>query len=170
MGKRFSKKRSFRRFEVVEVTGSTLSQLQSLERSGLVIPHRVTENGRILVLYSRTQILQIKAIKKLREEISWSQLKNLIIYLNENGFDSSLYNKHLVVVGKEVFWIKEDWSNLSEDMATAIMVASRKNKGVGQYVLLVIPPLIDAVNEIKKAAQKSKLIDLDSFISRFDAA
>jgi DNA-binding transcriptional MerR regulator len=170
MGKRFSKKHSFRRLEVVEVTGSTLNQLQSLERSGLVMPHRFIENGRTIVAYTRNQLLQIKSIRKLREEISSQQIRSLVNYLNENGFDNSLYNKHLVVIGNEVFWVKEDWSNISSQMATALKVASKRQKGVGQYMLLVIPPLIDAVEEIKKAAKRSKVVNFPDFEQRFNAA
>lgn len=166
----FSKARSFRRIEVTEVTGSTSNQLQSLERAGLIVPHRYKDLGRVVVAYTRNQILQIKAINRLREQISFQKVKNIINYLNENGHSDSLYDKHLVVVGNDVFWVQPDWSNICSEMATVLKIASKKQKGVGQYTLLVIPPLIEAVEEIRKAARKSKILDIKDFLQRFDAA
>ena len=170
MKRRFNKEISFRRTEVMAVTGATSNQLQYFERSGLITPHRYYELGRPVVAYTKNQMLQIKAIQKLREQISGQAVRKIISYLNAHGYDQSLYDKHLVIVGKEVFWVQPDWSNVCNEMATALRLASKRQKGVGQYTLLVIPPLIEAAQEIKKSAKKSKVIDFESFLSRFEAA
>jgi hypothetical protein len=52
---------------------------------------------------------------------------------------------------------------------STVKVAGKRNRAVGQYVLLVIPPLIDIVNDIWEAAQKSKIIDFKSFQERAKA-
>ena len=78
-------------------------------------------------------------------------------------------NKQLVVVGDEVFWIEQDWSDFGANMPTALKIAGKKDKGIGQYVLLIIPPLIALVNDIWEAAKDSKLIDFQSFKQRAKA-
>jgi DNA-binding transcriptional MerR regulator len=167
---KFNMAAGFRKIEVIEVTGTTSNQLQSLERAKMVIPYRCKEFGRVIVLYTRNQILQIKAIKRLRDQISNQKVKSIMQYLNKNGHSDSLYDKHLVVVNDEVFWVKPDWSNICSEMASVLKIASRKQKGVGQYTLLVIPPLIEAVEEIIRTAKKSKIIDIKDFMRRFKAA
>ena len=62
--------------------------------------------------------------------------------------------------------MKQDWSDFSDRIPTTVKVAGKKNKEVGQYVLLVIPPLIDIVNDIWEAAKKSRVIDFKSFKQR----
>ena len=78
-------------------------------------------------------------------------------------------DKQLVVVSEEVFWVKQDWSDFGENLPTAVKVAGKNNKQVGQYVLIVIPPLIDIVNEIWEAAKRSKVVNFNSFEKRAKA-
>lgn len=65
--------------------------------------------------------------------------------------------------------MKQDWSDFGDNIPTTVKVADKKNRSVGQYVLLVIPPLPDIVNDIWEAAEKSKVIDFKSFKTRAKA-
>ncbi|MEH2046082.1 MerR family transcriptional regulator [Nostoc sp.] len=158
----------FTRKETMQLTGCTSSRLAYLEKVGLIIPYRYGTNaGRQTVIFSWEQLLEIRAIRNLRQEdVSLQTVTKIIKFLDQSGYDNSLRNKQLVIVGDEVFWIEQDWSDFGHNMPAALKVASKNNKGIGQYVLLVIPALIDIVNEIWEIAQNSKVIDFYSFKER----
>lgn len=156
----------FTRSETLALTETTSNRLQYLEKKELVIPQRVGKSRRPTVIYSWEQILEIRAIKHLRQEISLQAVRNIVGFLNASGFDDSLRDKQLVVIDDEVFWIRQDWQDFSEKMPSAIKVSGRSGKGVGQYVLLVIPTLTEIVDEVWEAARKSEVIDFESFKQR----
>ncbi|WP_228060496.1 MULTISPECIES: hypothetical protein [unclassified Coleofasciculus] len=54
-------------------------------------------------------------------------------------------------------------------MPLALKVAGNKGKDVGQYILLVIPPLSEIVNEVWETAEKSPGVDFESFKQRAKA-
>ncbi|CAD5984672.1 MerR family transcriptional regulator [Planktothrix agardhii] len=161
----------FTRKETMQLTGCTSSRLAYLEKVGLIVPYRYgATSGRPTVVFSWEQLLEIRAIRNLRqEEISLQTVRKIIEFLDKSGYDNSLRNKQLVVVGDEVFWIEQDWSDFGANMPTALKIAGKKDKGIGQYVLLIIPPLIALVNDIWEAAKDSKLIDFQSFKQRAKA-
>lgn len=156
----------FTRSETLALTETTSNRLQYLEMKELVIPIRIGKSRKPTVLYTWEQILEIRAIKHLRQEISLQAVRKIVEFLNESGFDDSLRDKQLVVIDDEVFWIQQDWQDFPEKMPSAVKVAGRSGKGVGQYVLLVIPTLMEIVNEVWVAARKSEVIDFDSFKQR----
>ncbi|BAZ16492.1 hypothetical protein NIES4071_83690 [Calothrix sp. NIES-4071] len=156
----------FTRQETMHLAGCTSSRLAYLEKVGLIVPYRFGNNARPTVIFSWEQLLEIRAIKNLRKDVSLQTVRKLIKFLDDSGYDNSLRDKQLVVVGEEIFWVKQDWSDFGENLPTAVKVAGKSGKQVGQYVLIVIPPLIDIVNEIWEAARKSKVVDFNSFERR----
>jgi DNA-binding transcriptional MerR regulator len=156
----------FTRQETMHLAGCTSSRLAYLEKVSLIVPYRFGNNARPTVIFSWEQLLEIRAIKNLRKDVSLQTVRKLIKFLDDSGYDNSLRDKQLVVVGEEIFWVKQDWSDFGENLPTAVKVAGKSDKQVGQYVLIVIPPLIDIVNEIWKAARKSKIVNFKSFEKR----
>lgn len=154
----------------MESTGCTSNQLQSYERAGLVVPKRSQRPNSVTVSYTRKQLLQVKAIKTLREQISLQTIRKIVEFLDKHGFDSSLHDKQIVVIDSDVFWVSIDWTDFSTQMPKALKVAAKRRKEVGQYVLIVIPPLINIATEILKAAKKSPVVDFPSFKERFEEA
>jgi hypothetical protein len=96
-------------------------------------------------------------------------VRKIINFLDESGYDNSLRDKQLVVVGDEVFWMKQDWSDFGDNIPRTVKIADKRDTSVGQYVLLVIPPLTDIVNDIWESAKNSKIIDFKSFQQRAKA-
>ena len=157
----------FTRSETLALTETTSNRLQYLEMKELVIPQRISKSRKPTVIYTWEQILEIRAIKHLRQEISLQTVRKIVEFLNKSGFDDNLRYKQLVVVDDEVFWIQQDWQDFPEKMPSAMKVGGRSSdKSVGQYVLLVIPALTEIVNEIWEAARTSEVIDFDSFKQR----
>ncbi|MGD1931389.1 MAG: MerR family transcriptional regulator [Leptolyngbyaceae cyanobacterium] len=158
----------FTRQEALRLTQCTSSRLVYLEKVGLINPTRIGSGRKPLVLFSWDQIVEIKAIRSLRKDISLQTIRKIIDFLNQAGYDKGLKQKRLVVVNDDVFWVKSDLADLGECIE-ALIVASKKEGRVGQYVLLVIPPLVDIVNEIWETAKQSNVIDFESFKVRAKA-
>ena len=92
-------------------------------------------------------------------------VRKIIEFLNKSGFDDSLRDKQLICVDEEVYWIDRNW----EEMPNILKVAAKRGKDVGQYTLLVIPALIDIVDEVWEAAEQSNVVDMTSFQQRAKA-
>jgi DNA-binding transcriptional MerR regulator len=159
----------FTRRETLDLTETTSNRLQYLERVGLIVPQRIGSSSKPTVIYTWEQILEIRAIKNLRQEISLQTVRKIVDILNKYGFDESLRDKQLIAINDDVFWIRQDWTDFSEQMPKALKVASKKGKNIGQYTLTVIPTLGDIVDEVWSAAKKSKVVDMRSFEQRAKA-
>lgn len=156
----------FTRREVMELTGATSNQLQYLERAELMIPMRVW-NGKKKpdVYYDWKQVLDIRAIRNLRNNTSLQVIRKILEYFEECNLDTSLSNKRIVVVDDEVFWIKQDWTDFGKKIS-ALKVGDRRGKGIGQYTLIVVPTLREIVDEVWEVAEKSQVINIDDFKCR----
>ena len=155
----------FTRQETLALTKTTSSRLAYLDRTGVVVPEKYGNSKKPTVIYSWEQVLEIKAVNDLRQKISLQTVRKIVQFLDESGFDTSLKDKYLVVVNDEVFWVMPDWS----DMPRVMKVADRKNKGLGQFVLIVLPPISDIIKAVWGSAEKSKVIDFESFKRRAKA-
>jgi len=155
----------FTRKEVIDLAGTTSNRLQYLERANLITPRRLEKTGRATVLYTWEQLLEIRAIKNLRQTISLQTVRKIIEFLDKSGFDDNLRDKQLICVDEDIYWVKRNW----EDMPKILRVTAKRGKDVGQYILLVIPALIDIVDEVWEAAEKSKVMDIASFKQRAKA-
>jgi DNA-binding transcriptional MerR regulator len=60
----------FTRTETLALTETTSNRLQYLEKAGLIIPQRIGKSRKPTVIYTWEQVLEIRAIKHLRQEIS----------------------------------------------------------------------------------------------------
>lgn len=155
------------RKEVMELAGATSNQLQYFERTGLVEPIRILKEGRVRpdVYYTWTQLLEITAICNLRQETSLQTIRKILDFLEEYPTNRELRDKQIVVIDDEAFWVKLDWSDLKEQVS-ALKVADKRNQGIGQYTLIVIPALKDIEQEIWKNVENSEVIDIDEFRER----
>lgn len=158
----------FTRQEVIKLAGCTSSRLAYLEKVGLVVPQRIGPSKRPIVLFTWEQLLEVRAIKDLRKEVSLQTVRKIVDYLNRNGYDDSLRDKLLVVLGNDVFWVNSDWSDFSQNVPPALKVAGKNN--IGQYSLFVLPPFSGMVDDIWKTAEEnSNVIDMESFKERAKA-
>ncbi|MCG9890206.1 MAG: MerR family transcriptional regulator [Thermosynechococcaceae cyanobacterium MS004] len=156
----------FSRREVISLTGCTSSRLAYLEKSGLIIPERVGETGRPLVLFSWEQLLEIRAIKNLRKDVSLQKVRKIIDFLNTKGYSESLRDKNIVVINDEVYWLDPGWSDLPGLM---MKVAGPSSEGLGQlayYELIVISSLNQLVEDVWASARDSKVVNFEAFKQR----
>lgn len=159
----------FSRREVMELAGATSNQLQYLERSELITPERVwNDKKKPDVYYSWEQLLEIKAIRNLRETTSLQTIRKILSFFEKYQFQKTLKDKRIVAINDEVFWIKEDWSDFGKKLI-ALKVADKQGKGIGQYTLLALPAFQEIVDEVWEVAGRSKVINLESFRQRAKA-
>lgn len=155
----------FTRQETLALTENTSNRLQYLERAELVVPQRYGNSKKPTVIYAWEQVLEIRAIKNLRQEVSLQTVRKIITLLNKSGFDNSLRDKKIVVLDDDVYWVMPDWS----DMPRVMKVANKGDRELGQFMLIVIPPLASVVEKVWQSAQKSEVIDFESFQQRAKA-
>lgn len=152
----------FTRQEALALTKTTSSRLAYLDRTGVIVPEKYGNSKKPTVIYSWEQVLEIRAINDLRQKVSLQTVRSIVKFLNDSGFDASLRDKHLVIANDEVFWVMPDWS----DMPRIMKVADKKNKELGQFVLIVLPPIADIIKAVWETAKKSKVVDFESFKRR----
>ncbi|WP_036477997.1 MerR family transcriptional regulator [Myxosarcina sp. GI1] len=157
----------FTRRETIELSGATSNQLQYLERSGLIVPSRITENRKKpLVFYTWEQILEIRAVRDLNDRnISLETRRRIIEFLDNSKIDNRLRDKLLVAVGEDVFWVNRDWSDLGKKMKR---VVSSKFDTI-QFSFVVIPGVQDIIEQVWEVAEKSQVVDLNEFKRRAKA-
>lgn len=155
----------FTRQETLALTRNTSNRLQYLDRTELVVPQRYGNSKKPTVIYTWEQVLEIRAIKNLRQEVSLQTVRKIINLLNMSGFDNSLRDKKIVVLNDEVYWVMPDWS----DMPRVMKVADKGDRELGQFMLIVIPPLASVLQEVWESARQSKVIDFESFQQRAKA-
>jgi DNA-binding transcriptional MerR regulator len=152
----------FSRRETVILTRTSPGQLAYLARIGIVIPlHRECDRVQ-QVYYSWEQVLELRAIRHLRRQVSLQMIRKILDFLDGIGSDRSLRNKHLVIANGAVTWVQ------LEDSAspTVVQVAAKANRHVGQLQLMALPTLNTLVDDIWETARRSKVIDFESFRQR----
>ncbi|MGF1460282.1 MAG: hypothetical protein ACFBSG_14810 [Leptolyngbyaceae cyanobacterium] len=152
----------FTRQETLALTQTTSSRLAYLDRTGVITPAKYGNPKKPTVIYTWEQVLEIRTIANLRKQISLQMVRKLVDFLDQHGLDTTLHDKHLVATPNEVFLVASDWS----DMPHVMKVADREGTGLGQLVLMVLPPLNTVIHDIWQAAADSNVIDFDSFKQR----
>jgi len=152
----------FTRQETLALTQTTSSRLAYLDRTGVIVPQKYGNPQKPTVIYSWEQVLEIRAIANLRKQISLQMVRQLVAFLDKHGLDTTLHDKHLVTTPSEVFLVSPDWA----EMPHVMKVADRQGAGLGQLVLMVLPPLSTVIQDIWQAAESSNAVDFDSFKQR----
>jgi DNA-binding transcriptional MerR regulator len=156
----------FTRKETIALTSCTSSRLAYLEKADLIVPQRIEAAGRPMVLFSWEQLLEIRAIKNLRKDISLQKVRKIVEFLNKEGYSDSLRDKKIVVINDEAYWVDLELENLP---GLIMKVAGKNGEGLGQlgyYELIIVPSLRSMVDEVWESAQVSKIINFEAFKCR----
>lgn len=141
----------FEREQVLKLTGLSTSQLSTIVSLNWVEPIKLGHNKRTKTLFSWEQLLELKAIAKLRKKISFQKMRNLkdiLLKLGHESFkdDSS---KVLVATDKTVFLI--DKSDVNYPTMMELLGVS-----CGQYVLGIFP-ISEMIKEIEASARENNI-------------
>lgn len=154
----------FTRQETAILCGVLPSRLSYLDRTELIKPEKIGNPKRPTCIYSWQQILEIKAIAKMREETSLQTVRKVIEFLEYNSENSSLIHNDILVMNGEVYWYKPE---LVEGFVVQITSKFKVTEGqICSLELLRIPSISYLKGEVVDIAKKSKKVDFDSFKQR----
>lgn len=147
----------FTRQEALSLTGMTSGKLGYLDQTGLVVPTKVGNPKRPMVVYSVGQIIDLKVIGRLREKLSLQEIRKVLDFLKSRNYEKTLFDCNLIFVESELYLI-EDW----KDFGTRVLKASGKNKG--QVVIHEVGKIGEVLTDLRNEAEKSRVLDFEKRI------
>lgn len=145
----------FTRQETLRLTGITSNKLSYLERTGLVIPASRTGHPKHpSVTYTFEQILQIKTIYRLREELSLQEIRKVLDYLERENYKPSLFEMGLLFFNSKLYWVKDE-------NALHKKIIELTGKYRGQIVMQKVDPIGDVFEELRQEAEKHHVWDFN---------
>lgn len=144
----------FTRQETIAITGVKSGRLSYLDKTGLVVPEKHGNPKHPTVVYDWEKILQIKIIERLREKLSLQEIRKVIDFLKERGYNPSLFSCKLVFVDKQLYLI-ENW----EKFGNLVLEASGANKG--QIVIQEIGSIGEILLELRQEAERQHVLDFN---------
>lgn len=152
----------FTRRETVILTRTSLGRLNYLAKTGMVVPVCLRDDQRHQLYYSWEQILELRAIRHLRCQVSLQMIRKILSFLESRGDDRRLHDKHLVIDEDKV-----DWIQIASDRSSkVIQVAARTNQHIGQLKLTSLPAGLSSSKDALCPCP-TKVIDLESFRQRW---
>ena len=106
------------------------------------------------VIYSWRQVLEIKTIERLRENLSLQEIRKVLNFLRERNYKTTLFQHSLVFVNSQLYLV-EDLQNFG----LTVLEASGKNKG--QVVIREVGAVGDIITELWEEARKHQVLDFD---------
>jgi DNA-binding transcriptional MerR regulator len=137
----------FSRQEVLKLTGLSSGQLSRLDKSGVVEPTKLGSESHPVVLYSLNQVLELRVIAALRTQLSMQEIRKVVNYIREYGFDTALSGKFLIFCGEQLYWICSD-----ESLQETIIKLTGKNRG--QVILKAIHPIGDILSDLQEEIKR----------------
>ncbi len=154
----------FSRQQALDLTGLSSGQLSRLDKSGIVVPTKLGGNShRPTVLYSLSQVWELKTIGVLRQKLSIQEINLVVEYLRKNNFEPTLLGKYLIFCNLQLYWITPD------ELGAAVIERIGKNKGI--VVLKAVHPIGESILNVQceadnrqswDSSQSSKKITLQS--------
>lgn len=138
--------------QVLKLTGLSSWQLRTVVSLNWIIPIKLSESKNGKLLFSWEQLIELKAIAKLRKKISFQKMRNLKDILLKLGHESSFRGdstKVLVATDRTVFLIDKTDSNYPK-------IIELLGESCGQYVLAVFP-ISEMVREIEESAKQNNI-------------
>lgn len=151
----------FPRRHAVVLARSSLGRLAYLEKTGIIVPQRVGQLPRIEVLYSWEQILEIRAISRLRQHLSFQAIRKVLQYFEDHDVSRTLRDKHLVINHHGVSWVQPSTTAAPQ----VIHLVGHGCSFMGQFVLTSVEAGASELGCVDKAASAAapKVVDIDHF-------
>ncbi|MEM6520103.1 MAG: MerR family transcriptional regulator [Cyanobacteria bacterium P01_D01_bin.71] len=152
----------FTRHETIVLTHTSADRLTYLARTGVVVPLVEEAAKAKQVYYTWEQILELRAIRHLRRQVSLQMIRKILAFLEGTVGDRALRDKHLIISDGEVSWVQPQ----ENTEPYVVQVAAKANRHVGQLKLMTLPSLINFADEVWETARSSNVIDFESFRRR----
>ncbi|BAS60029.1 hypothetical protein NIES2135_66780 (plasmid) [Leptolyngbya boryana NIES-2135] len=148
----------FTRQEALTLTGLSSGQLSRLDQAEIVVPRKLGNSKRPVVLYSWQQILELRTIANLRQRLSLQEIRKVINHLRNLHFEPSLFDKFLIFSDDKLYWINSD------ELGDQIIDLSSKNQG--QLLLKAVHPIGQILDDIRQQAERKHVADFDKRAGR----
>ena len=141
----------------MRLTNLSSHQLSYLDKTELVRPKKFGNLKHPVVVYSWSQILEIKTIIRLREKLSLQEVRAVLDYLGKENYKPSLFKMSLLFFNSKLYWVKDQ-----DELRTQIVELTKGH--IGQIILHTADPIGDVILEVQKEAQnhKDKVPDFDT--------
>jgi len=156
--------KGFTRKEVMALTGLKSGRLSYFDRTKLVQPEKIGDPKHPVVLYAWEQLLELRAITKLRDSLPLQQIRQIIQFLRKSGYEDGLYNKPLLFINSSLCLATEK-NELGERLAMEVL-----GNHSGQLVFDWIDPLGRLDQEVEEDARTNPAINFESFKNRAGSA
>ncbi|MFN5501709.1 MAG: MerR family transcriptional regulator, partial [Pseudanabaena sp.] len=93
----------FTRQEAIDLTGIDSGRLSYLDRTKLVVPLKFGNPKHPKVVYSWQQVLEIKTIERLRENLTLQEIRKVLVFLKEHDYEPSFFAHKLVLVNSQLY-------------------------------------------------------------------
>ncbi|MBD2109504.1 MerR family transcriptional regulator [Nodosilinea sp. FACHB-13] len=148
----------FPRRHAVVLARSSPSRLAYLEKLGIIVPQRSGGSSRLEVFYSWEQILEIRAISRLRQHLSFQTIRKILQYFDDRGVGRTLRDKHLVIGNHGVSWVRSGTTT-----PQVIHLVGHSCCPMGQFVLAPLNgPDLSYADALAKTTS-SKVVDIEHF-------
>lgn len=151
----------FPRRHAVVLARSSPGRLAYLEKTGIIVPQRVGNSPRAEVLYSWEQILEIRAISRLRQHLSFQTIRKILQYFDDHNVSRTLRDKHLVINPHGVSWVQPGTAATSQ----VIHLVGRGCSFMGQFMLAPVEADASALGFFSGIASSNapKVVVLEHF-------
>jgi DNA-binding transcriptional MerR regulator len=151
----------FPRRHAVVLARSSPGRLAYLEKTGIIVPQRLENSPRTEVLYSWEQILEIRAISRLRQHLSFQTIRKILQYFDDHGVGRTLRDKHLVINHHGVSWVQPGTAAAPQ----VIHLVGHGCSFMGQFVLAPVEADASDLGLSSGVASPTapKVVDLDHF-------
>ncbi|HSM83924.1 MAG TPA: hypothetical protein VLS96_19700 [Nodosilinea sp.] len=151
----------FPRRHAVVLARSSLGRLAYLEKTGIIVPQRAGCPPRLEVLYSWEQILEIRAISRLRQHLSFQTIRKILQYFDDHGVGRTLRDKHLVIGSHGVSWVQPGTPAAPQ----VIHLVGHGGSCMGQLVLAPVEADASDLGRCSDLASPDtpKVVDLEHF-------
>lgn len=147
----------FPRRHAVVLARSSPGRLAYLEKTGIVVPQRAGHPPRE-VLYSWEQILEIRAISRLRQHLSFQTIRKILQYFDDHGVGRTLRDKHLVIGSHGVSWVRSGTAT-----PQIVHLVGHGGCPMGQFVLAPLDaPDLTGANALANGTAP-KVVDIQDF-------
>jgi DNA-binding transcriptional MerR regulator len=144
----------FTRQETIDLTGIDSGRLSYLDRTKLVLPLKFGNPKHPKVVYSWQQVLEIKTIERLRENLTLQEIRKVLIFLKEHNYEPSFFVHKLVLVNSQLYLVED-----LRHFGLAVLEASGVNKG--QVVIHEVGAIGDIITELLREAEKHHVLDFE---------
>ncbi|CAN1212222.1 HTH merR-type domain-containing protein [Tumidithrix helvetica PCC 7403] len=144
----------FTRQETIDLTGIDSGRLSYLDRTKLIVPQKFGNPKHPKVVYSWQQVLEIKTIERLRENLTLQEIRKVLNFLKERDYEPSFFAHKLVLVNSQLYLIED-----LKQFGLTVLEASGENKG--QVVIHEVGAIGDIITELLREAEKHHVLDFE---------